>query len=236
MALTTTQLIQAAFKNIGVLSNDRNLSNDEIAEGLEQLNFLLTHFSAEPQLIAYRKVLEFPLVANQITYEISQEPSADVTSNRLVILNYINLRDSQIQYPVQIVPDAYYYNRRRVVNYIRRPTQVFLQNDIGKSFLTFLAAPDKSYDCTIKGKFVLDEVTLNTDFTEVPRYYYAFLELALARALNGKYPGSRWTPVQESEYESTRQSVMSVNDRDLLPETSKALNFNYYYYYDILNG
>lgn len=227
MSVTTTrtanELIEEAFKIIDIFSEERNLSGKRLKEGLDLLNALLSSYRSAPQLIAYDSTITFNLVAGQRQYEISEEVGADVTSNPLARLKFVTLEQDNLQHPVGIVPDNMFYARGIDLDAQRRPTQVFLQNDVLKSFLNFIIKPDFAYLCTVKAKFVLDDLTLNTDITTIPMYYTLYLSYALARLLHGRYAGSKWDAQDETAFNELKQDVMSVADIDLITETGVAL-------------
>lgn len=220
---TANEIIEEAFKIIGIFSEERNLSGKRLKEGLDLLNGLLSSYRASTQLIAYDSIITFNLVVGQRQYEISEEVSADVNSNPLARLKFVTIENDNLQHPIGIVPDNYFYARGINLNLSRRPTQVFLQSENEKTFLNFLVKPDLTYLCTVKGKFVLDDLTLNTDITTIPRYYTLYLSSALARLLHPRYAGSKWDAVDETQYNELKEDVMSVADIDLITETGIAL-------------
>ncbi len=222
-ARTANEIIEGAFKIIGIFSEERNLSGKRLKEGLDVLNELLSTYRASAQLIAYDSTITFNLVVGQRQYEISEEISADVNSNPLVRLKFVTIENDNLQYPIQIAPDNLFYTNGINLNRSRRPTQVFLQQDNNASFLNFFVKPELAYLCTVKGKFVLDDLTLNTDITTIPRYYTLYLKSALGRLLHPNYDGSKWDAVDETQYTELKEDVMSVADIDLITETSVAL-------------
>jgi hypothetical protein len=226
MATTTAnKIIDNAYEIIGIKAEDRNLSGGQLAKGLELLNSLLDDFASSTELIAYDSLLTFPLVIGQTTYVIKTS-GGDVTSNQLAKLKYIILVDGDLQYPIAIVEDAIFYNSRRSLEIGGLPQQAFFQNGINESTIQFLRKPDKTYQCTVKGKFVLTNLTLNTTITNIPEYYNLFLQLSLGRILKGRYPGSTWDQTTEAEYTQRKNNLTSTSDTNLNSVTGTALLHN----------
>ena len=226
---TVLGILEGAYRIVGVKSDDRALSKNQIQEALALLNALLDEFASESLLIAYDDLLTFNLVDGQRDYIISQEAGADVTANKLVRLKYVWLVKDGIQYPINIVDDDYFYGRYVNLSIKARPNQVFLQNQVSKTTLTFLQIPDFAYECGIKGKFVLDNLTsLNTEITTLPKYYYLFLHFALAKLLNANLPGTVFSVQDEDQYKNRLKNLQSTNDIDLVTETLSTLNKKYF--------
>jgi len=226
---TANAIIQEAFKIISVFSEESNLPGKRLKEGLDILNNLLSGYRSSAQLIAYDDVITFNLVVGQRQYEISNEVGADVTNNELARLKFITIEKDNIQYPIKYDDDNSFYESPINLLDQRMPTRAFLQNGIKKSFINFLVLPDYAYLCTIKGKFVLSDLTLNTDITTVPRYYTNYLEYAVAQLLHGRYPGSKWDANDDAMLNKLEQNVMSVADIDLSTNTGSALLNNGYF-------
>lgn len=229
---TVNDVVEGAFKLIGLFSEDRALENFRATEGLSYLQKILDNFGGVNTRIAYDAQLPFNLVLNQRTYTFSKEVGADVNSNKIVELKYVFLTDSDFNYPVDIENDDIFFNRRINLLSTGRPTQCFFQNALDEtnsyevSKITFFTLPDKAYDCTIKAKFVPNAVALSQPFDEVPNFYHLFLEYALGRELRNHYAGSNWDNEKELRYKELLDNVLAGNDLDLTTKTSTALKFN----------
>lgn len=221
--ITVNDLIQRAYRVIGVKSDDRNLSDYESTEGLDVLNELLDSYFADPYLIAYDAEVQFNLVVGQKSYEFSQLGTADVTSNKITHLKKCVLEYSDVSYPVEITKDFIDWDKRRVITRQGRPYQCYLQNENFKSLLIFNILPEQPYVCKIKAKFALDNVSLNTDLEQVPVYYIRFLRYALARELSSSFPGAIWDQLREIRYSEALASIKSKSDKDLLQSASCAM-------------
>ena len=62
MGTTASQIIQGAYRKIALNSDDRNLSDHKISEGLTYLNRLLQSYLTNTNLIEYDSEISFNLV------------------------------------------------------------------------------------------------------------------------------------------------------------------------------
>jgi hypothetical protein len=228
MATTVNKLIENAYKTANLFAEDRIIDGAKIIEGLNVLNEILDNFAGAPDLIAYDEILSFPITSSQREYTISREAGADVDANRLVHLKYCIVKVSSIQYVVNVTTDYEYWRRNISLLIHTRPREVYLQNERGLSKIIFIHLPDRNYTCEIKGKFVLDNLTLNTDITNVPQYYLYYLRFKLAEYLALEYMSSNWTPKHEQMLQKLEKRILSAADID----TNLRINKDYYYYYN----
>lgn len=212
---TPNDIIDRAYRIIGIRSKDRALSGDDTDQGLYILNQMLDNYSADSELIAYYDEIQFPLVIGQESYTISDQLVADVTNKRLVYLKYVNLIYQQYRYPVWVESDAAYYRFTHDETVTRRPGRVFLQQEIGQSKITFFEKPDQTYTCLIKGKFILEHLELSTIITQVPIAYHRYLEYALANELRASRSGAQWNELTERNFQNALNNLRTSNDNDI---------------------
>lgn len=217
MALTRTanEIIEGAFKLIGIFSEDRALEKGRTNEALDILNELLDSYANAPSQIAYNSEVIFNLVIDQQSYTFSEDIAADVNTRKIAELKYVTIKDDNLNYPVDILPDEFLLNRTHLTAARGRPQRCFFQNENELSTITFFSLPDKTYECRIKAKFILENVALNENLNEVPRSYHLFLKFALGGLLNSHYPGSTWTTKNESFYQSLLKDIQASSDLDL---------------------
>lgn len=229
---TVNSIIEDAYKLIGMFSEDLPLAGGRITEGLNTLQLIADEFASKPIKIAWDSTITFNTVVDQREYIFSKAAGADVDSHRLVSLKYITVQDGDFEYPVEIQPDEYFFNRNISKTRISRPQQVYLQNfldtatDSEGSKLVFFTKPDKIYTVTVKAKFVLDVLTLNQPLDQVPRYYHRFMIYALARALHDKFPGSVLSANAQATYLQLLDNINSATDIDTVADTGSALKGN----------
>lgn len=219
MKLQVNKLIDKAYQVIGIKSADRNLTGDEITEGLEQLNIIIDLISGNSQQISFSKTLTFDLTIGKQVYTIGE--GGDFGNERLVNLEKAVLIDSNIQYPLSILSDNAFYGISRNLNTNGKPSRVFFQNNLDNlTEIHFFIIPDKSYTVKIKGKFILSNLEFNTEIENVPHYYYAYLQYYLAKVLHSFFPSSTWTPENEKFFTTFKSECLSYNDIDLDVRTS----------------
>jgi len=220
---TSNTIIEKAYKLIGIFSSERALSKGDVNEGLNTLNALLDNYSSNNTKIAYDKQLTFPVTAGKQRYTFSTAIGADVDSQRIVNLKFINLEDANFLYPVDIVADVIYYRRAQALNATCRPVQAYFQNENEQSFIFFFTKPEIDYSCTIKAKFMIDKVSLNQPLAEVPGYYHDFLAYAVARNLQDVFDGSSWNDKKEAKYKELLKDVIGATDLDFNIKTGAML-------------
>jgi hypothetical protein len=212
---TANEIIEGAFKIIGIFSEERALEQGRTTEALDILNELLDSYANAPEKIAYNSEVPFNLVIDQQSYTFSEDISADVNTRKIVELKYVIIKDDNINYPIDILPDEFLLNRAHLTTVRGRPQRCFFQNENELSRITFFTLPDKTYACRIKAKSILENVALNDNLNEVPRSYHLFLKFALGRLLNSHYPGSTWTTTNESFYQNLLKDIKASSDLDL---------------------
>lgn len=218
-------LIQKAYRKIGIYSDDRNLDGDKACLGLDTLNELLDEFATSDPLIAYFNTLQFNLIPNQREYVLSKAVPYDVESNRIIKLKWMILNYSNLNYPIRIREDIDFYQVHRNTDVKTIPFEVFLQNTIDeKSKLFFFQIPDKDYECTVKAKFVIEKFnSLSDPITNVPAYYYRFLQYAVAHALKDDFTANTWDEGKQRTYDNLKCNIEKASDIDLSPITTPTL-------------
>jgi hypothetical protein len=225
---SANDLIRGAYRKIGRASDDRNISQTKIKEGLHYLNLIFKSYLTNQFLIEYDETITFNLVVGQRDYVISKEAGSDVNENMIVSLKHVNLIKNNIRYPVEIVTDVYDFKTQRDISLSQRPKWVYLQNGINKSTLHFIVKPDLVYECVVKAKFGRNNILLteiNNDLREIPEGNYLFFEYQLAKIFHHNYPGSIWNAELEKTYQELKEEVEAASDIDVEIETSKALRF-----------
>lgn len=234
---TTNSIIEKAYQLIGIFSEDRALDQGKTIEGLNTLNAMLDNYSSNNTKIAYEQQLTFPVTTGKQKYTFSTAIGADVSSQRIVRLKFINLTSGTSLYPVKVQPDVIYYRRAQDLNATCRPVEAYFQNENEQSFIFFFTKPDQNYSCTIKAKFMVLPVSLNQPLIEVPAYMHEFLSYALGRKLKDVFAGSTWTAGKEQEYQELLKDVIGASDLNFNIDTGAMLKgADSYSYGEFLSG
>lgn len=232
---TVNDLINNAFSLIGELGDEESLSGTDFERGYDLLNLLIDQFSGDAYYITITKAVEFTLVPDQQDYVFSNVAgiTADVTSNRIVQLEYCNITYDQITWPVRLITrtqlyDNYYNN---VVD--TRPSYVLQQNEVEYTTLSFFNKPDQPYVCKVRGQFYLDKFEKNQPIRNVPLSLQRFFLYALGRELLQYYPSGNWNEMTEAEYQRMSRDLVNRNDIDMTVRPSVILRNRYINYYGL---
>lgn len=213
---TVNDIIVNSFYQIGELSPDEVPSASLISRGLYLLNDMLDSFAVSGIYIPFIRDLTFNLSAGKDIYTISNVVTADITYERLVALEYVNVKRDTVSYPVRVINRAELFNQTRVTDLPSRPTKVILERRDFFSQLQFYPVPQFDYECTIRGKFMFDKLELYDAIDEVPAYYYRFMRYALARELKSFYPSANWGETDEKEFQKMMKDITGSNDTNML--------------------
>lgn len=224
---TTNDVIVRALNLIGELSPDEVPSGSQVTEGLYYLNDLFDFYSSAGIYIPFVKQLDFTMTAGKGDYSISNNYPADINGERIIELDYVTVQRDTSIFPVRIIKRANLFNNFYISNAQGLPGIVIFERSDQFSNLKFYPAPDFSYDCHIRAKFMLDHLELYDSLEEVPPYYFRFLRYALAKELISVYPSANWTQQAQQEYDTMLSRLTAANDMDLTINTDGALMNQY---------
>lgn len=224
---TANQIINEAFHMIGELSPDEIIKAPALKTGLIRLNRMLEWYATKGVYIPFFTEFTFQMVAGQKEYTVSNVITANITAERIIELDFVNLERDNVNYPVRIVPETEIYTNVVYQNTQSIPALVTLVRQVRFSKLVFYPVPDNAYTCIVRGKSMLDKIELFDDLEELPPYYFRFLEYALARELLNFYPSANWSPMMEKEYQIMFKDIMAANDLDMTIWPSNDLMYPY---------
>ena len=223
---TVNRLVEKAHYMIGEFGTDEVIPGNYITDGIEYLNDLINSYSENAYLIPFIKKIEFQTVPNQAEYTFSNEPSItpDVVSNRIVSIEYLQLRLNQndsVVYSLQKLTRTNLYDHTVLEREGTIPGSYLLEKSELFSTVRLYPDPAAVYFMTLRGKFYLDKVESGQNITTVPLGEQRFLRYALARDLLNFFPGGTWTDKTEDEYQEMKKERMAGNDIDM---TSRPIN------------
>jgi hypothetical protein len=222
---SVNDIINNAFYLIGEITPDIIPPASLIDRGLFLLNDMLDSFSALGVFIPVIKEITVTLTASQATYSISNIVPADFNFNRLVELDFVIIRQDNTDYPVRVVDRATILNGIRYPRAFTRPCYVYMDKLELQTNLTFYPVPSLAFVVNIRGKFMLDRLSMFQVITEVPPHYFKFLRYALARELTSYYPSSNWKQTQEDEYQMMLKRIKAATPVNLLISPDPILMF-----------
>jgi hypothetical protein len=214
---TANDIIVNAFHMIGEFSPDEIPSASEITKGLELLNEILDSFSSLGVYIPFIQRVTFTMTPGEGFYIFSTSPNvqADVISDNIVGLNFVNVIRNNTSYPLRIISRSQLYDSSFQQNLKSRPSYVILERSNEFSGLQFYPLPDFAYECEVRGKFVFDRVDLYSNLEGIPRNYFRFLRYCLARELLEYYPSGNWSQRAEMTYQRMMNDAKASNDVDM---------------------
>lgn len=104
---TAQDVIEAAMRDIGALASGEDPSSDETADVLEALNNLIDSWNTDGLTLYAEADVSHTLVANDGSYTIAAS-GADITATRPVRILRAYVRDSNIDYPLEIISKEAY--------------------------------------------------------------------------------------------------------------------------------
>lgn len=168
MAYTAQQLISRSWYLSGIVRrNAQQITGDQITDGLNMLNALLDMKALQVDLIPYYTYIEFPLTIGQEYY-----PLPHVT---LVESATFNL--SVVRYPMQQLSRIEYFASSRVDDIQSLVFNWNFNRGTGGGQFSVYPLPGSDYICKLMIKLFLQDVSLNTDLTNIaPDVPYTFLQ------------------------------------------------------------
>ena len=168
MAYLAQQLITRSWYLSGIVArNLQFVTGDQITDGLMLLNALLDFKQIETDLLPYWTYIEMPMIAGQEFYFL---PSiADIESATFNI--------DVVRYPMDQTHRRAYFGSSRVDNIQTLPFNWNFNRGQGGGTIGFYFLPDSNYPLKMMAKIFLNDVSLNTDLTNISSTLpYTFLQ------------------------------------------------------------
>lgn len=245
---TASDIITNAFYLIGLITPDRVPSDSLAARGLYALNNILDSFSGTALEIPFIQELTFNMQTGKDVYSFSNVVPADVVSERISSLEYVRVvypggaspgaMDNVID-SVKTIDLSILYNSRRYSGIASRPCLVALDRQAQVSNLVFYPKPDLAYQILLRAKFMLSNLEAQQVISNLPPWYYRFLEYSVARELANYYPAVQWTDKLEKQYEEQCEMIRrsTTMNMTLQPDgilQSRGTNFAYPYPFGVI--
>ncbi len=223
---TVNRLVEKAHQMIGEFDPQEAIPGDYITDGIDYLNDLINSYAESAFLIPFIKEVEFQTVAGQDNYTFSNVPSitADVTANRIVSVEYLQLKFSAndtISWPLQQLTRTNLYDHTIIEEEGTIPGSYLVEKKELFTNVRLYPTPATVFFMTLRGKFYLDKFENGEEISNIPLGQQRFLRYALARELLNFFPGGSWSAQSEDEYQKMHQERMSGNDIDM---TSRPIN------------
>jgi hypothetical protein len=179
MVYTVTELITRSWYLSGIVSKEEEtVSGDQLHDGLNMLNALLSIKTMMQRLIPYYTTYLFTAVIGQEEYFIDDLISAETLTFNIQTVRYTMIRKSRTEY----------FQTPRANNVISIPFQYHFEREKGGSRLWMYFLPNETYEFTLHGKFSLSDVSLNQDLSLIlDQFYIEYLRYALAEYMCQEY-------------------------------------------------
>jgi hypothetical protein len=180
MAYTARTLITRAYYTSGILSKlFDTVGDDELVEGLDLLNELLSLKSIHSRLIPYFKEYSFNSVVGQEAYFVSN----------LIDISSITFNIDTVRFYMDKQHRRKYFGSNRADNIKSLPYSWNMERTLGGANVYLYFLPNDTYPIKIWGKFGFDQITnKDLDLTTVyDLFYITYLRLELAEALCAEY-------------------------------------------------
>lgn len=223
--LTANDIIIRAYLMIGQIAANEPVPSNYSSLGLSLLNETLNQFCRTSNYVPLTQELDLTLTVGKDIYTFSNVDgiTADVPSNRMARLLYVNLFLDGVSYPVQVTTRTPIYDNYRNMSVSARPTLALFTENTQFSTVQFFPIPDLNYDCKFQAKFYLDDFDLYSPITNIPINIICFIQYALARKLLSYFPSSNWPKTSEDEYLRMYKDLMNTNDIDMGVRTTGLL-------------
>lgn len=168
MAYTAQQLITRSWFLSGIVArNLQFVTGDQITEGLALLNALLDFKQIETDLIPYWTYIEFPLIPGQEYYFLPNVCAVESMTFNIDV----------VRYPMVSTARRAYFGSSRVDNIQTLPFNWNFNRGKGGGTLSLYFLPQSAYPAKLMVKIFLNDVSLNTDLTNISSTLpYTFLQ------------------------------------------------------------
>lgn len=206
MVYTVRELITRSYFLSGVVGKEFQLpTGEQITDGLQMLNALLSIKTANQRMIPYYNEYQFTSVVGQEKYFIPNLILAETFTFNIGALRYQTINQNRKQY----------FGTPRVDNIESLPFTWHVEREKGGSSLYIYFLPNQDYPCIIWGKFSLADVTLDQDLSlSLDQFYIEYLRYALAEYICQENNVS-FTPQSEKKLNELEQNVFDISPLDL---------------------
>lgn len=239
---TVNDLIVNSLYLIGELGVGEQADAFMLSTGLEIFNELLEAFTVDGVYIPYLKSIDFTMVVGQQEYSFSDIKPADVTTNRIVELQYANYQmtsdiNNAVIYPLRILQDAEYYNLARQQGFNANVYSVVVNQQEDETRLIFYPPPAGAYPTNLRAKLMLDAKEHGTDtLNTLTPYYYSFMKYAMGRAFIAYYPSANWPAMNEDVYTKRYEQLKGAARQNVVIKPSVLLTTNTPFYWQNLSS
>lgn len=217
MPFNVRSLVTKAFHLSGIVSKKlQTVAGDELSDGMDLLNLLLSEKGMDVSLIPYFKEYSFNAVAGQEEYFVPN----------LVFAETLTFNIDNIRYSLRPSQRKEYFGTSRTENIQSLPYRWRCERTLNGSNVYIYFLPSTNYPLKVWGKFGLDEVTSpDLDLLTIyDRFYIEYLRYGLAEIICAEYnitflPESRNRLLKiEKKLSDISPSDLTINKRSTLQQ------------------
>lgn len=202
---TARGIITKAMQKSGIVTKNESPSSDEISDGLDSLNAMLSAWSNDSLLIYKRTIESFTLTTNDYSYTIGTGGDFNTTRPTYIISAYIT--ENSTDYPLSIISDEIYANiTDKTVGGI--PVMLNYNNGYSLGEIKLYPSPTKAYTLNLVTEKPYTTFTID-DVVDLPAGWEQAIVYNLALILAPEYG----QPVDQSIYKIAEDSkrLIKVN-------------------------
>lgn len=232
MSYTAQTLITRSWYLSGIVARNLQVpTGDQITDGLMLLNALLDFKQIETDLIPYWTYIERPMVPGQEFYFLPNVAAVESATFNIDV----------VRYPMESVGRRAYFGSSRVDNIQTLPFNWNFNRGKGGGTIGFYFLPESNYPLKMMVKIFLNDVTLQTDLTNInstlpytflettnagfDTSYIEYLRYALANYMCSEY-GILFNPESAKILQSMQRTLMYESPPDLMLKKSSILTAN----------
>ncbi len=219
MSYTTTQLITNAWYLSGIVGRDlETVSGNQLNDGLEMLNAVLSAKSVNNRLIPYYTTLQtFNAVVGQQTYY----------KENLISVDALTFNIGSVRFPMQEVSRDIYFGAPKVDDITSLPFSYHVERAKGGADIFLYFLPEQPYLMTLTGKYAFVDAELGQDLSEIyDTFYIDYLRYALAEYMCCEY-NIVFQPQALKRLREYEQSLIDVSPIDMTIRKVSTLSGSY---------
>lgn len=161
MVITTQEILNSAFRKIGILGRGEVLSAEDSQDAKLALNLMLASWSIRQIAVLVTILDSLTLVAGQRVYTIGMSGTPDFATTRPKQILNASLKDltDNVFTPIDIISEDQYllYGDREVVP--GRTNKLYYERTMPNGTITLYWIPDKAYQLDIYSQKPFTEIT-----------------------------------------------------------------------------
>lgn len=170
---TARKIITKAMQKIGALTKSSTPSSDEIVDGLDALNDMLSSWSNDTLTVFSRSRDEFTLSSGVVSYTIGPSQLFDTTRPNAIIA--ATVKSGGTDFPLTIVDDAQYENSVAQKDAQGLPRLLNYDNNAPTGVIRVYPAPSGAYTINILSEKQLGTLTIDQEVELPPGWNRAII-------------------------------------------------------------